>query len=287
MNKTSTAILTLLIVISIFANIASAITVSTLSVDELSPGGEGVIRLEIENNFNEKIENVVLTLEFKDVPFNSVGSSSDSTNEIDEDDEKTFSFRIKSNNDIDAGNYQIPYTFSYQLDNETFTRSGSIGVTVRAQPELAFSASVETPVIGKQTTITLKVVNKGLADAQFVNVKVFSSGFTLLSEDEVYIGTIDSDDFETASFDVIFTSKNPTLSALIEYRDFDNERLSESVNLPIDIYSREQAIQLGLISRNNTYLYIGIVIAIVIAWFIWRAVRKRQRMKRSMKMHEK
>ena len=112
--------------------------------------------------------------------------------------------------------------------------------------------------MGRQSKINLKIVNKGLADARFVSVNLNPSGFTLLSEKEVYIGTVDSDDFETATFEVIFTSEKPKLTATVEYTDFDNSKKLDEVNLPTKVYTQEKAIELGIIQRNNCYyLYWG------------------------------
>ncbi len=282
MRKTLTIAIFALVIIGTRVATTSALVVNSVTGDSLSPGSEAVIRIEVENVLDEDAQSVVLTLIFENVPFNSVGSSSDSASELDEGDEETFSFRVKANNDISAGEYQIPYLLSYKLGNQTITKNGSIGITVKGQPELSFSLSAETPVVNEKSSITLRIVNKGFADAKFVNVKIFPSGFNLLSEEEAYIGTIDSDDFETTSFDVIFKSENPTISFLVEYKDFDNKQIISNINLPLQVYSRDKAIELGIISRSNTILYVSIVLALLIIWFIWRYLSKRRRMKKSI-----
>ena len=263
-------------------DIASAVTINFVSVTKVGPGDEGLITVELENTFSDVIEDVTFTLKFDDLPFIPVGSSSGFVEEIDENDEETFVFRFRANSDIAAGSYQIPYEINYVRDDKEATRFGSIGVLVSSQPELSFSASMDKPVIDEQGTLTLRIVNRGFADAKFVNVKLYPLGFGLLSEEEVYVGTVDSDDFETATFDVVFTSTSPVFSAIVEYRDFDNNLVTSSVSLPLKIYSRDEAIALGLISRSNTLLYIGIAVAIILIWFIWRYISKRRRMKRSM-----
>jgi len=79
------------------------------------------------------------------------------------------------------------------------------------------------------------------------------------------------------NLDVIFKEANPVLNAEIEYRDFDNQKITQSVTLPVKIYSNEEALSLGIIQKNNTVLYIFIGIACLGSWFIIRKIRKKKR----------
>ncbi len=263
-------------------DMASAVTVISVDAGTLSPGADGEIRIEVENNLDETVDDVSLSLDFRNLPLIPVGSSSDSFDELEEDDNGVFTFRIRASNGIAPGDYQIPYVLTFVQDNQLKTKQGSIGVTVRAQPQISFSINVENPVINQEGKINLKIINKGFADARFVSVKAIQSGFTILSEKEIYIGSIDSDDFETATFNVVFKNQNPTFSAIIEYTDFDNKKKFENVDLPVQIYTKEKAIELGILKRNNFPLYSGIAIVIIVVLLIYRAVKKRRRMKRSL-----
>mgnify|MGYP001611357717 FL=1 len=263
-------------------DMASAVTVISVDAGTLSPGADGEIRIEVENNLDETVDDVSLSLDFRNLPLIPVGSSSDSFDELEEDDNGVFTFRIRASNGIAPGDYQIPYVLTFVQDNQLKTKQGSIGVTVRAQPQISFSINVENPVINQEGKINLKIINKGFADARFVSVKAIQSGFTILSEKEIYIGSIDSDDFETATFNVVFKNQNPTFSAIIEYTDFDNKKKFENVDLPVQIYTKEKAIELGILKRNNFPLYSGIAIVIIVVLLIYSAVKKRRRMKRSL-----
>lgn len=253
------------------------ITIKSVSTDSLSPGESGEIRVEIENTLGADAKDISFSLTFNGLPFIPLGSSEDALEELDEDDDEELSFEIKAANDIEPGDYEIHYTLEYSVDNEHKKRTGSIGVRVEAHPDLIFSLSTDKPVIGNQDRISLKIVNKGFADAKFVSVKIVPEGFTLLSEEEVYIGTIDSDDFETADFDVIYRDQHPLFSAMVEYTDFDNERVTENVRLPVTVYTQEKAVELGFVEKNNAPFYIGIVIAIVLVFILYRMLRKRAR----------
>jgi len=272
---------TLALVFSI--NLASA----TLSVDQVTqgvlyPGSEASISLDIRNSFDYDVEDVYLTLDFSKLVagnqplFTAVGSSQDSQDSINEDDDESFSFKIKAANTILPGSYNLPYTISYRKNstsNVTET-SGIIGITVNSKTSLDFSAAVDNPVIGEKGKVKLKIINKGLGDIKFVSVDIQPDGYTLLSSNKYYIGSLSSDDFDTASFDVVFKKTNPNLVATITYSDFENNQKTENINLQLTIYTKEKALGLGIIKPNNTPKLIGTIIVLVIIFMIYRKIKK-------------
>ena len=279
--------LTVLAFISLiaFVQFSSALIVNSVDAPTLAPGQEGTISIELENILSDTVSEVSLQLKFENLPFIPVGTSEQSVDEIDEDDDENFVFRIKASSEITPGDYEIPYTLSYTFDNDDVTRTGSIGISVKANPDLTFSISTEMPVENTQGKITLKLVNKGFYDARFVSVRILPEGFTLLSDNEVYIGTVDSDDFETATFDVIFR-KNSRFKAIVEYKDFDNKLVLTNIDLPLTVHTREKALELGIIEKSNTTFYILIAITVILIFIIWRMIKKRRRLRRSMREKE-
>ena len=185
MKLTALVMLVLLVLIMPFSY---ALNVQSVGSENFSPGQEGNVRIEIENTLSDTITDVGVELKLSGLPFVSVGSSQESTDEIDEDDEETFNFVMRAAFDAKPGDYEIPYMIKYNVDNNEKTINGTFGVRVEAQPVLEISANVETPVIGQQTKLTIKIVNTGFADARFVSIKISPKGYTLLSENNEYIG---------------------------------------------------------------------------------------------------
>jgi len=104
----------------------------------------------------------------------------------------------------------------------------------------------------------------------------------LLSEDSIYIGNIDSDDFETANFDIIINSVSPTLIATVNYYDIDNKQYSKQIALPLNVYTIEKAYELGIKSKSYTAFYVIIILIILIIWLVSRTIRKRIRKRKSL-----
>ena len=268
--------------IILFANLSSALIINSVFVEPISPGKEGKIEIEVENIFDVDVKDVAILLDFKDTPFIPIGTSEQSTDEIKDNDEENFIFTLKASADSIPGDYEIPYTLEYEKDDETKIRTGTLGIRISANPDLTFSANAENAVQNKQGTITLRIVNKGFYDARFVSVKILPEGFTLLSENEIYIGSVDSDDFETATFDVIFNSLNTELSVVVEYKDFDNKLVIENVQIPIKVYSQTEALELGITKKSNLPFIISGVVFFILIWIFWRIVKKQRRLKKSM-----
>jgi hypothetical protein len=275
-----------LFVLAIFAiltiNLASAVVINSVDVQPLSPGQEGQIRIELKNILKDDAQDVTLTLNFQNLPFIPIGTSEQSVDEIKEDDEENFVFVIKASTEIKPGDYGIPYTLAYKINSDEKTKTGAIGVKVTANPDLVFSLDTTNPVINQKGKINLEIVNKGFFSARFVSVRVIPDGFSLLSSDQDYIGDIQSDDFETATFDVLFQNTNARFIAIVQYKDFENKDVIKNVDLPLQVYSQKDAISLGIIQKSQTTTYVLIAVAIVLVIILWRAWSRRKRMKKSM-----
>ena len=267
-------------------NLASAVIVNSVSVQTLAPGQEGNIMIELKNNLNDDAEDISLNLKFTNLPFIPIGTSEQSVDEITESDDENFVFRIKASPTISPGDYEIPYTLEYKVNTELKVKTGSIGVKVTANPILDYGITTENPVINQQGKIALKVVNKGFSNARFLSVKVLPEDFTLLSEKDAYIGEIQSDDFDTATFDVIFTKTSPQFTAIIEYIDFDNKKIIENIQLPFSVYTKERATELGIVKKSNLSIYISLIVLVIFLIILWRILKKRQRLKKSRKLEE-
>ncbi len=261
-------------------SLASALIIQDITIDQIYPGTSGELSVRVENEAEDDIENVVFTLDLTNLAFSTTGSSSQTLDELQEDDDDIFRFTLRADNSVKPGTYNIPYTLTYK--NNTTPQRGTLGVIVSGRTDLEYSSTIENPIIGNRGTVSLKIINKGTGDARFVNFNIAPNGYTLLSEGNVYIGTVSADDFETINVEAIFNNKNAMLEGVLEYVDLDNNRIVRNVQIPLTLYTNEEAIQKGIIAKNNTSLYIGIVVIIVVIWLIWRSIAKRIRKKRSM-----
>jgi len=283
MNSKITLPIFALIFLVLTLNFASAIIVDADYIT-IYPGEEGKITIEIENNENFDIEDISVGLVLDEIPFTVVGSSERDIDDIDEDDDDSVTFTLKASTDITPGDYNIPYVVKYfNADNssaEEKEKTGSFGLRVSAKTEIDFGVEIkDNAIVGDEGRISLEIINKGLGEIKSVSVQIFPNGFELLSKDKIFIGSIDSDDTDIASFDVIYKTTNPTLSAKVEYKDFDNNEQTETVSFPIKVYTREEALKLGLIKKSYTGVYVLVMGVVIVGWIVYRKIKKRRKNK--------
>lgn len=261
-------------------NLASALTISSVDTTpyQIKPGEDAEVRIVIENDGDRDIEDVSVKLDLVNVPFAPFDSSSEKTiDEIEEDDKQTFRFRVIALNTADSGIYKIPIEITYKEDNEMKTRAGLISLTINDVPELDVQVEEGLFLKGKQNEVTLRIINKGLSDAEFLEVELFSGSYSILTPKKIYIGEIGSDDFDTIDYKIYFNENIAdiiSLPVILRYKDITNKEFTKNFNVDLRVYSQEEAIRVGLMKKNNTITYIILVIVVLVLWFIYRKIRK-------------
>lgn len=275
-------------------NLASALTITSVSStpDEVQPGEKVSLSIEIENKLDIDVTDVVVSLNLNgDVqknipaaPFSPYQSSSEiKIGDLDEDDEDTAEFELIADANAELGSYKIPVEISYNDGTAIKNEEGLVSLIVSAEPRLEISADGNNLIKGKNAVLGIKIVNSGLGGAKFLSVKLNEgTGFKIIGSNSVYIGSIDSDDFDTAEFN-IFVNENAGIINLpveIDYTDARNNEKTENMQLTLTTYTQQQAIQLGLIQKSNLPLIIGSVVIVVILFLIYRSLRKRLKKKK-------
>ena len=271
---------------------ASAIVVDAEYIT-LFPGESKRITIEIDNNENFDIEDISVQLVLSSLlpdgtpvslPFTVIGSSERDIDDIREDRDETVSFTIHASTGITPGDYNIPYLVTYFEENEDeeLTKQGIFAIRVSAETELDFVVDVrDKAILGREGRVSLEIINEGLGEIKSISVQILPQDFELLSKNKIFVGTIDADDTDIASFDVIFKNTNPIFRAIVTYKDFDNKEHSENVNIPFKVYTEKEAIELGIIKKSRVGLYLWVIAALLIIWVIYRRAKKSRRNKKN------
>jgi len=264
-----------ILLLTTLASLVSAITIKDISISPnlVEPGEKFSASIELENNFDSNVENVQVSLDLSNVPIAPETSSSVFAEEIKEDKSKDFDFDLIAQSDAEAGVYKFPVLISYTLDTKTIQETGTISVTINAKPVLDLNA--EGFLLAGKNQLNIKITNSGLAKARFLEISAGTGSYQFLSSNKIYIGDLNSDDFDTFSFD-IYTSKPGTITIPlnIKYKDFANNDYEESKDVFIRVYSQEEALQLGLVTKSKTGTYIVIAVVLIILYVIYRKIRK-------------
>ena len=274
----------LLLMFLLVIGLATAGPVSIKSVStsqDIGPGEIAEVSISLENQGKSKVENILVSLDLKDAPFIPVNSAAEKLiDELNKNDIDTLTFSLKSLPEAKPGLYKIPVKISY--DNTV--QETVIGISIKAAPELDIAIEETTLYIAESKgEVTVRVVNRGLTEAKFLNVKLFNSvSYDIISSDSFYIGNIEPDDFETVVFELFLKEPITSLNIQIEYKDLNNNLIQENVALPMTIYSREEALKIGLIQESNAFLTIIIIIALIALIFLYRRYKKNKKLREAM-----
>ncbi len=289
-TQTLPIILGIMILISLTSVQALVIDSVQMNPEEIVPGETSRIKLGIENNGESNIEDISVVLDLSLVPFAPYDSASEfGIESLNEGKTKYVEFEVIALSDAESGIYKIPVKISYRYEGEEMIKNKDslISMTVNSAPIMGVSFEEGLLLKSKENELDIKIINKGLSDVKFLEIEVDTSTYyTLLSSENIYIGDVDSDDFDSAEFKIYFKENSPTninLPVVITYKDSLNKEYTEEFDIGLKVYTENQAIELGLMKRNNTTLYAGIIIVLILIWFIYRKWKKSRKMRKIKK----
>jgi hypothetical protein len=162
------------------------------------------IKVEVSNVGNGAARQVMAALSMT-TPFTTARTSEIYLGDFTGGESKNATFSVSVDSSADAMVYKIPLTITYLDDNGTEkTESRDIGVRIDETPELKVSlVSADKFAAGKTGKFTVTVVNDGFVNAKFLNIKILEGdGYKILSQDDIYIGNLDSDDSQEEEFEI-------------------------------------------------------------------------------------
>lgn len=263
------------------------LSVNSVSIGKktLEPGASNTVKIMVSNEADSVLKDIKARLELGGLPFIPLGSTNEkSIYKIDSKESYEFDFEILANPDAASGVYQVPLKIVYSDElGKTYLKNSTIGLIVGAKPDLSVTLdTTEVYETKKPGDIAIKVVNKGVTDIKFANVRLMDSkDYRILSNDEDYLGNIDSDDYETAEFKIYVENKKDKkiiLPISIEYMDANNNEYKTDMNIEMPLYSTSEAKRFGLVNGNGTvgfFIAVLIVAAGVFAYRRWKRGRKK------------
>lgn len=241
---------------------------------ELLPGKEASLLLIVQNIDEALLSDLTVTLGLDGSVFAPLGGTNQQkVARLSGGQAYTFRFRIVPQPDAPSNVYRIPVQFNYTLsDGTTQGQQQSIGLVVRAEPEL-FVVVDDTALYsdGRSGTVLLRLVNKGLSEIKFAQATLLEGeGYTNRgSSSIVYVGNIDSDDFETAEYTLEADEEEFDLQVRVEYKDALNN--AYDVTVPVHVQLQEPP-------KQGTPAWLWVVLLLVaVAGVVWWRRRRKKR----------
>ncbi|MFB6144735.1 MAG: COG1361 S-layer family protein [Candidatus Nanohaloarchaea archaeon] len=233
--------------------------------EKVSPGSSHMMGVELENLADSTLKNVQVSLDLSQTPIAAETTTATVTS-IKPGGGANVSFRLAVDGEAENGVHRIPITLSYENEAGTeFTRKTTTGVRIGGEPMLEAGvndAGILEP--GKASTVTFRIVNRGYGTANFVQFSLGETdNFKLASNEKVYIGNMESDDYQTAEYTLTPTADpgTYTLPVKLSYRGSNGEIKTVERNVTLEVYSAAEARKLKG-GGSNPLIFIVILLAL-------------------------
>ncbi|MBW3000617.1 COG1361 S-layer family protein [Candidatus Woesearchaeota archaeon] len=265
--------------------------------DNIIPGTMTQVSFVLENLADNTLNDIKLNLDLYEqitltttvsvieLPFTPIGSGNEKTlKSLRAGESKEIVFNLFTDADAESKAYKVPYTLTYSdSSGENFSREGILGLLVESTPDISVNIeSTEIYQAGAKGRVEIKIVNKGFTDIKFLDLTMTETeDFKIISNPEVYIGELDSDDYETAEYDLMVCKEaedSVILPLTVEYRDANGNLYTKELPLELELFTGEELRQ----RTNGGGFPWGIVILVVaivavVVYIIRRRNKKKQK----------
>jgi len=253
--------------------------------ESISPGKEFELSFTLKNNADSLIRDVTVNLDVSGSSTPIAPSTSLAEKQIYQINSQTgkiMKFDMIALPDAEGGIYKIPVNISYTDETGTsYSKDDYISLKISATPDLLLTVdSSEIKGDQKSGNVILRITNRGLTNIKLLTAKLSESDdYTILSEPEVYVGNIDSDDYETVEYTLVMKSFEKTVEIPLEidYMDATNKKYKQDVSIELKTFSSSLPV---IIIKGIVSLIIRLAILGAIIYFGYRFYKKRKNKKR-------
>jgi len=245
----------------------------------LEPGVPAVFSGVLENTGDSSVNDVRVWLSLPSEVgfFNDV--SQKKISRLLTDESGSIEFNLIALPGTSEGIYQANLTVDY-LDHVGEERQDSytISLIVKSKPKMF--VQVEDSDVYKGNLlgeITLKFINNDVADIKFLTVELQESDdYEIISPKIVYVGDLDSDDFESIEYKIKSNKKSGEIfiPLKITYKDSLNNPLSDEIGAVLVLYN---GADLGKVQNNNVRNLIILVLVLGVVYYFYRHWKKKKK----------
>ncbi len=259
---------------------SAQLDISSVEFDPMPvlPGQEAALILTIQNKADSILKSISASLDFSadTTPFAAYQSSSKKTiGTLSADESIGLHYKIYTDPTTEPGLYKVPLTLDYE-DNTGTSYSEKEYLTILVGSNLDIDVQVSKTNIWKgQKTgeITLEIANKGLGEIKSATITLLDSeNYKVLnSQQSFYIGDIDRDDTESETITLTVNSRKDTnLNVQLTYLDSLNNEVTQDFQVTLPVYSRSEAVSLGIAKKRSIFSFIFLIAIIAGAYYYYK-----------------
>jgi len=251
-----------------------SVAIDTYDISDITPGGKTKLTLGLKNFGKIGVKNLDATLDLSNTPFaTTMSGTKKRIDNIEQGATETIEYEIIADTSAQIKPYKVPLNLQYEDERgKTYTDTLIVSIPVNAKPEVtAVIQSSDLNLDNTQGKVSFKIINKGISDIKQASVILKDGrGYEVISPTITdYLGNLNSDDFETADFEVT-TTTDPVFNLEVQFKDAYNNDRSITFALPLKLRAGPQT------SYTGTIIFALIIIAGLAYWFM-RKKRKNVR----------
>jgi hypothetical protein len=241
----------------------------------VGPGDTAQLHITLQNIGDSSLRNIRAKLDLVNTPIAPLFSANEqSVRLIKGKESDTVIFTIAADPDAVVKVHKVPLFLDYVDDQGTvFSFNRSIGVRIEEKPDYLLGVEERTVYRAKEKgNVIVSMANIGLAELKFVSMELMQTpDYEVISSPSVYIGNLESDDFETAEFTIKTNRVKGTipLRVILRFKDGFNKNKQDIRDIPLKIYSSSDAKRLGLVAPANIGNVLFSLIIFVITSVFW------------------
>ncbi|MBS3117704.1 COG1361 S-layer family protein [Candidatus Woesearchaeota archaeon] len=244
-------------------------------------GAPATLKLFIKNTNTILLKNLDFLLLFPSEIVPIGGSNEKLVDQLIPGESANLSFEILANGDAAAKAYNIPLNVTYyDAIGTRFEKHQSIGILVGRDAD--FLTNIEESTLFEKKTkgkITISVSNVGPSTMNFLTLKLLpSSDYVAISPSQSYLGNLESDDFETAEFELYSNVDNPRLVLELRYKDPYNVEHVRQDSIILNTFSRSELKKFGIQSNGSSNIsrFAVIVLGLIFLYFFYRSWKQKR-----------
>ncbi len=250
----------------------SAVLITDVTSNNLIPGETGTLTLTVENLADTTLRDIVVQPDLTQTPFRVTQTATQQRiATLAPGQVRTVTYQLNTQATAQADDYAIPLTMRF-LDSAGNQKESmdTISVRVTSEPRtLAYVDLVERQ--NGDAIVRLRIVNTGLSEIKFVQATVQDAeGYTVHPQSQqVYVGNINSDDWETVRFTITPTQDALTVPITYTFMDAFNQEHTVQAEYDVRIPAEQQ--------QSSAVLWIILAVVVVGALFWWRRKKSKKK----------